>query len=117
MTNRPRLSGPARSTAAMPERRVHPAALRVRGRIAGALLALHAISPEDAVDIPFEPRDAAAFAKLRAAGIVREVPGGRVWFDLVAYHLRDRARSRVATITAFIVAMAIAAGALLFYRV
>lgn len=114
MNDRLRLDGPTPSPNLPP--RFHPAALRVRGRIAEAMLALHAISPEDAVEFAPEPRDAAAFATLRAAGIVREVPGGRYWFDLVAYHLRDRARSRVATVAAFAVAVAVAAGALLFYR-
>lgn len=116
MTDRPRLSGPVRTSAAMQAPRIHPAALRVRGRIAEAMLAQHAISPEDAVDFTPDPRDGNAFAKLRTAGIVRAVPDGRVWFDLVAYHFRDRARSRVATVIAFVIATAIAAGALLFYR-
>lgn len=116
MTDRPRLSGPVRTSAAMPEPRIHPAALRVRGRIAEAMLAQHAISPEDAVDFAPDPRDARELERLRAAGIVRAVPGGRLWFDLVAYHLRDRARSRVATVAAFVIAVVIAAGALLLYR-
>jgi hypothetical protein len=91
-------------------------ALRVRGRIAEAMLALHAIAPEDAVDYSPEPRDAREFDRLRAAGIVREVPGGRYWFDLIAYHLRERARSRVATMWAFGIALVVAAVAVLFYR-
>lgn len=91
-------------------------ALRVRGRIAEAMLAAHALAPEDAIDFTPDPRDAAALVKLRAAGIVRDVPGGRIWFDLVAYHLRERARSRVAVIWTFGLAVTIAAVAMLFYR-
>lgn len=96
--------------------RLPPGALRVRGRIAAAMLAAHAIAPEDAIDYTPEPRDAAAFDRLRATGIVRDVPDGRVWFDLVAYHLRERARSRVAVMWGIGIALVGAAIAVLFYR-
>src|SRR3954462_6261801 len=89
--------------------RLPPGALRVRGRIAEAMLAAHALAPEDATEFTPDPRDAAAFAKLRAAGIVREVPIGRFWFDLVAYHLREQARSRVAVMWTMGLALMIAA--------
>ncbi|MES2097123.1 MAG: hypothetical protein V4459_10225 [Pseudomonadota bacterium] len=89
-------------------------ALRVRGRIAAALLAQHAIAPEDAIDFTPDPRDAAAFDKLRAAGIVRQV-NGRVWFDLIAYHLRREALGRVYAMWGFGVSMTIVCIALMFY--
>lgn len=95
--------------------RLPPGALRVRGRIAEAMLAAHALAPEDAIAFTPDPRDAAAFDKLRAAGVVREVPGGRVWFDLVAYHLRDQAAGRVRAMWAFGLALVLAAIAVLFY--
>lgn len=96
--------------------RLPAGALRVRGRIAEAMLAAHALAPEDATDFTPQPRDAADFAKLRAAGIVRDVPGGRFWLDLVAYHLREQARSRVAVMWTFGLAVMGAAIAVLFYR-
>lgn len=96
--------------------RLPAGALRVRDRIAEAMLAVHALAPEDAVDFTPDRRDTAAFEKLRAAGIVREVPGGRFWFDLVAYHLREQARSRVAVIWTLGLAVMGAAIAVLFYR-
>ena len=102
---------PARAAVRLP-----PGALRVRGRIAEAMLAAHALAPEDAIGFAPDSRDAAAFAKLRAAGIICEVTGGRVWFDLVAYHLRERARSRVAVMWALGLAVTIAALTMLFYR-
>ena len=80
------------------------------------MLAAHALAPEDAIEFAPDPRDAAAFEKLRAAGIVREVPGGRFWFDLVAYHLREQARSRAWCRWALGLAVLIAAIAVLFYR-
>lgn len=115
MNDRLRLVGPTPPSSNLPPR-IHPAALRVRGRIATAMLALHAISPEDAVEFTPESRDVREFDRLRAAGIVREVPGGRYWYDLVAYHLRDRARSRTAMIWTVGVAVTLAALATLFYR-
>ncbi len=113
MTDRLRLTG---LTPPPAPPRLPAGALRVRGRIAEAMLAAHALSPEDAIDFTPDPRDATAFAKLRDAGIVREVPGGRFWFDLVAYHLREQARSRDAVIWSLAVAVMIAAVAMLFYR-
>jgi hypothetical protein len=112
MPNRLQLTG----TTALSPPRLPAGALRVRGRIAEAMLAAHALGPEDAIDFTPDPRDAAAFAKLRAAGIVREVPGGRFWFDLVAYHLREQALARVRAIWGFALALAVAAVAVLFYR-
>ena len=112
MPNRLQLTGltPA------PPVRYPPGVLRVRGRIAEAMLAAHAIAPEDAIAFTPDPRDVAAFATLRAAGIVREVPGGRFWFDLVAYHIRRQARARVRAMWAFGLALMTAAIAVLFYR-
>ena len=113
MSDRLRLTG---TVPPAPPRRIPAGALRVRGRIAEAMLALHAIAPEDAVDYHPEPRDAREFDRLRAGGIVRDVGDGRYWFDLVAWHLRDRARSRVATMWAFGLALVAAGVAMLFYR-
>ncbi len=113
MNDRLRLTG---SSAPAAPQRIPAAALRVRGRIAEAMLALHAIAPEDAVDYSPEPRDAREFDQLRAAGIVREVPGGRFWFDLIAYHLREQTRSRTWTMWGFGIALMVVAIAVLFYR-
>ena len=112
MNDRLRLTGTS-APAATPT--IPAAALRVRGRIAQAMLAEHAISPEDAIEFVPGPADAEAFARLRAAGVVREVPGGRFWFDLVAYHLRERARGRTITIWAFALAVFAAVAIMLLY--
>lgn len=80
------------------------------------MLAAHALSPEDATAFTPDPRDVAALAKLREAGIVRAVPDGRLWLDLLAYHARERARSRTATVWAFALAGMVAVGIMLFYR-
>ncbi|MDB5677219.1 hypothetical protein [Sphingomonas bacterium] len=93
-----------------------PGALRVRGRIAEAMLAAHALAPEDAIEFAPDPRDTAAFAALRADGIVRELPGERFWFDLVAYHLREQARGRVRAMWGFGLALVVAVIAVMFYR-
>lgn len=94
-----------------------PAAMRrVRGRIATALLAAHAIAPEDAVDFAAPPGGAAALAELRATGVVRAVADGRLWLDLVAYHQREGARSRAATIGLLGLAVIVAVGLMLLYR-
>jgi hypothetical protein len=89
--------------------RLPPGALRVRGRIAEAMLAAHALAPEDAIEFVPESRDLGAFEKLRAAAIVREVSGGRFWFDLVAYHLRAQARTRMWVPWAIAIAVTVAA--------
>jgi hypothetical protein len=112
MNERLRLTGVSRPA---PISVIPAGALRVRGRIAAALLAEHAIAPEDAIDFTPDPRDAAAFDKLRAAGIVREVNGGRMWFDLIAYHLRREALGRVYAMWAFGISMTIVGIALMFY--
>jgi hypothetical protein len=99
-----------------PPPRLPAGALRVRGRIAAAMLAAHALAPEDAIEFTPDPRDGVAFEKLRAAGIVREVPGARFWFDLVAYHLREQARGRVRAMWSLGIAIIIVVIAVLFYR-
>lgn len=91
MVNRLQVTG---ATNPAPPLRLPPGALRVRGRIAATMLAAHALAPEDAIEFSPGQRDRTAFAKLRAAGIVRGVSGERFWFDLVAYHLRERRRTR-----------------------
>lgn len=113
MNDRLRLTG---ITAPPVPPRLPAGALRVRGRIAAAMLAAHALAPEDAIAFAPDPRDAAAFEKLRAAAIVREVPGGRFWFDLVAYHLREQALGRVRAMWASGIALVVAAVAVMFYR-
>jgi hypothetical protein len=113
MPNRLQLTG---TTAPPPPPRLPAGALRVRGRIAAAMLAAHALAPEDAIDFMPDPRDAAAFETMRANGIVREVSGKRFWFDLVAYHLRERERSRQMVPWAIGLALLIAAIAVMFYR-
>lgn len=112
MPNRLQLTG----TTPPPPERYPPGALRVRGRIAEAMLAAHALAPEDAIAFTPDARDVAAFAKMRADNIIRDVPGGRFWLDLVAYHLREQARGRVLAMWTFGLALIVAAIAMLFYR-
>ncbi|WP_375396947.1 hypothetical protein [uncultured Sphingomonas sp.] len=93
---------------------IHAGALRVRGRVAERFLAGHALAPEDAIDFTPDPADRAAFDRLRALGVVRQA-GGRWWFDLVAYHLRQRARSRAAVLWSIGLALSLAGLAMLLY--
>jgi len=113
MNDRLRLTGTTPQSVPPP---LPAGALRVRGRIAAAMLAAHALAPEEAIEFTPDPRDAAAFATLRATGIVREVPGGRIWFDLVAYHLRERRLGQMRAIWGCGLAVILAAFLLLFYR-
>lgn len=113
MPNRLQLTG---TTAPPTPPRLPPGALRVRGRIATAMLAAHALAPEDAIEFTPDPGDKAAFDTMRANGIIREVSGKRFWFDLVAYHLRERDRSRQMVPWAIGVAVVIAAITVMFYR-
>lgn len=113
MPNRLELTG---TTAPAPPPTLPAGALRVRGRVAEAMLAAHALSPEDSFEFTLDPRDAAAFAKLREAGIIRAESGGRFWFDLVAYHVRDQAQVRVRAMWGFGIATTGAIAAVLLYR-
>jgi hypothetical protein len=74
-----------------------------RHRIAGHLLAMHAISPGDAVAYtPQTAKAAAEFDRLRARGIVREAIRGHYWLDWAAFNAEtDARRSRLSMIAGF----------------
>lgn len=64
-----------------------------RHRIASQLLAMHAVSPTDAVTyVPQTAKAVAAFERLRAHGIVREAIRGHYWLDWAAYNAETDAR-------------------------
>lgn len=88
-----------------------------RRRIAGQLLAMHAISSTDAVAFkPQTPKEAAEFERMRAHGIVREAIRGHYWLDWPAYDAETDARRRKMVPVAIAVALVIAAALTLLYR-
>ena len=89
---------------------------RVRGRVGAIFLARHAISAADAIAFVPDARDARAFARLRAAGVVKDVGAGRYWFDLPAYFARAEAFSGQAVIGALIAAVCGAIIAVMLYQ-
>jgi hypothetical protein len=88
---------------------------RVRGRILPHFVEAGAVAPPDAIAFQPEPRDAAAFARLRAAGAIRGRDGAW-WFDAAAWHAMEEARSRGAV--PYLIGGAVVAAALLtlFYQ-
>lgn len=89
-----------------------------RYKIAGQLLAMHAISAGDAVSYtPQTAKAAAAFAEMRARGIVREAIRRHYWLDWPAYNAETAARENRVTAIAGFGALAIAAALMLFMYV
>ncbi|KQM65554.1 hypothetical protein ASE75_04655 [Sphingomonas sp. Leaf17] len=106
----PQLRGPRPND---PPHRGH----RVRGPVAGRLLAVHAITPADAV--PYTPPDRIARWWLDhhlRTGTIRRLPDGRIHLDLHAHYAHAEARSRRLTPIALVAAIAIAGIAVMFYR-
>ena len=95
---------------------VHPAMLRTRSRIARAMIAAHALAPEQAIPFNPAPGDVAELMKLRKAGVVRETLPGHYWLDLVANHYREQQAGRVRAMWAIGLSLVIAMVAVLFYR-
>jgi hypothetical protein len=88
---------------------------RVRGRVLPRFVEAGAVAPADAIAFVPEARDAAAFAQLRAAGVIRGRDGAW-WFDAVAWASAEEARSRRAV--PYLIGGAVVAAALLtlFYQ-
>jgi len=95
---------------------IHPAMLRTRSRIARAMIAAHALAPEQAIAFNPAPNDVAELMRLRKAGVVRETLPGHYWLDLVANHYREQQRARVRAMWAVALAVMIAGTAVFFYR-
>ena len=95
---------------------IHPAMLRTRSRIARAMIAAHALAPEQAIAFSPGPSDVAELMKLRKAGVVRETLPGHYWLDLVANHYREQQKGRVRAMWAVGISLVIAAIAVMFYR-
>lgn len=90
---------------------------RDRHRIAGSLLAMHAISAEDAVAyVPQSDGEKSEFARMRGAGIVREAIKGSYWLDRAAFEAETEARRRRAIVPVVLAVLAIVAVLMLFYR-
>lgn len=90
---------------------------RIRGPIAGRLLAVHAITPADAVR--YTPRGRIERWWLThhlRTGTLCRLSDGRLHLDLHAHYARVEARSRRAVPFALVGAIAIAGIAMLFYR-
>ena len=90
---------------------------RIRGTIAPLFLARHAIGPGDAIGfVPRDPRERAAFGRLRRRGIVRETAPGRFYFDLAAHYAAVERRNRFVVPLAILLSVLIAWIATLFFR-
>jgi hypothetical protein len=90
---------------------------RIRGTIPALFLARHAIGPDDAiVFIPRDPREQAAFDRLRARGILQEVAPGRFYFSLDAHYSAADRRRRFVVPIAIIGSVLIAWIATVFFR-
>jgi hypothetical protein len=95
---------------------IHPAMLRTRSRIARAMIAAHALAPEQAIVFNPGPSDVAELMRLRKAGVVRETLPGHYWLDLVANHYREQQAGRVRAMWTVGISLVIVAVAVLFYR-
>jgi hypothetical protein len=90
---------------------------QIRGTIPALFLARHAIGPDDAiVFIPCDPSEQAAFDRLRARGILREVAPDRFYFSLDAHYSAADRRRRFVVPIAIIGSVLIAWIATLFFR-
>ena len=94
------------------------AAARARRKIAAYFLAVHGITPEDAV--PFLPENGQQrrqFERMRKHGILKEAVPGSYWIDIAAYQAEnDRRRNRLALILGPILIVAILVIAWCLYR-
>jgi|GEM_PF-626796 len=95
---------------------IHPAMLRTRSRIARAMIAAHALAPDQAIAFHPAPSDVAELMRLRKAGVVRETLPGHYWLDLVANHYSEQQAARRRAKWAVAIALILAAIAVLFYR-
>lgn len=73
---------------------IPPQMLRVRGRIARAMIAAHALAPEQAIAFTPADYDRSEFAHLTNIGMLRETIKGHYWLDLVGLYLREQSRAR-----------------------
>ena len=90
---------------------------RIRGPVAGRLLAMHAITPADA--IAYTPKDRMTRWWLDhhlRTGTICRLPDGRIHLDLHAHYARIEARSRRVVPLALVGAIAIAGITVLFYQ-
>ncbi len=90
---------------------------RDRYRIAGQLLAMHAVAPGHAVAFkPQTPKEATEFERMLAHRIVREAGRGQYWLDWPAYNAETEARRAKMVVPVIAVAVMIALLLTLFYR-
>jgi hypothetical protein len=88
----------------------------VRGTIAPVFVERHALAPQDAIGFaPRSPREAKAFAAMKARGVVRAAGSGW-WLDMVAYQADAEARSRTAVPWLIGASIAVATMATMFFR-
>jgi hypothetical protein len=90
--------------------------LRVRGRVARAMIAVHALAPEQAVLFRPEAFDEREFKHLVNIGVLRETIRGHFWLDLVAFHLREQSRARARAFILGTGALFIGLAMMLLYR-
>lgn len=96
---------------------IHPAMLRTRSRICRAMIAAHALAPEQAIQFNPGPSDVAELMRLRKAGVMRETIAGHYWCDLVANFQREQQTARVRAMWGFGIALTLAALVMTLYFV
>lgn len=93
------------------------AAATARHRVRAHFAALHAVTPDDAIEyMPPGPRELREFTRLRRAGVIRDAAPGQHWLDLDRMGMEQRRMSpgKMAGIVALSVVMAVLL--LLLYR-
>lgn len=95
---------------------IHPAMLRTRSRICRAMIAAHALAPDQAIKFNPAPADVPELMKLRQANIMRETIPGHYWLDLVANHYREEQAVRRRVVWAVAISLLIAIVAVSFYQ-
>jgi hypothetical protein len=93
------------------------AASLARHRVRAHFMALHALSPDDAIEYaPPTPADRREFEKLGRIGIIRTAAPGNYWLDLDRLDAREESRRRRWVPLLALAAVTIAFVSMLFYR-
>ncbi len=99
-----------------PDPAIVAAAATARYRVQAHFMALHALSPDDAIEyLPPGKLERKQFAKLLERGIVRAVAPGHYWIDLSRLDAHEEARRRKAVPLAIGGSILIVLTAMLFY--
>ena len=88
-----------------------------RHRVRAHFAALHAVTPDDAIEYrPASPNELRAFEKLRRAGVIRDAAPGHHWLDLDRMGGAERKMSPAKVAGAVALSVVMAVLLLLLYR-